>query len=43
MGVYFDPENNLVHSVAKDKKYRVLALDKSILLADFEPSNYELM
>jgi hypothetical protein len=28
MGVYFDPEKSLVHSVSKDKKYRVLDLDQ---------------
>lgn len=42
MGIYFDPEKSLIHSVSKDKKYRVLDLDKQSLVADYEPSNFEL-
>lgn len=42
MGVYFEPEKSLIHSVSKDKKYRVLDLDRQVLIADYEPSNFEL-
>lgn len=42
MGLYFDPERSLIHSVSKDKKYRVLDLTKQSLIADYEPSNFEL-
>lgn len=42
MGVFFDPERSYIHSVSKDRKYRVLDLDHSTLVADHEPSNFEL-
>lgn len=42
MGLYFDSARNLIHSVSKDQKYRVLDIQKQVLVADYEPSEYEL-
>ena len=42
MGIYYDSLRYLIHSVSKDKKYRVLNVQKSALVADYEPSDYEL-
>ncbi len=33
MGIFFDSPRSLLHTVAKDKKYRVLDLKTSILKA----------
>ena len=52
MGLYFDYKRQLLHSVAKDRRYRVVDLKTSALRAgnvkninvklDFEPSSFEL-
>lgn len=42
MGVYLDGARNLIHSVSKDKKYRVLDLKNQSLVADYEPGDFEL-
>lgn len=42
MGVAYDRERRLIHSVSKDHKYRVLSLQKECLIADLEPSMFEL-
>jgi hypothetical protein len=42
MGVYYDQKRSLIHSVSKDKKYRLLDLNKQALIADYEPGIFEL-
>lgn len=42
MGVYYERERRLLHSISKDHKYRVLSMAKEALVCDMEPSAYEL-
>jgi hypothetical protein len=42
MGLYFDCLRYLIHSVSKDKKYRVFNIQTQALVADYEPSDHEL-
>jgi hypothetical protein len=42
MGLYLDGVRSLIHSVSKDKKYRVLNLKQQSLVADYEPGEFEL-
>ena len=42
MGVYYDPQFKSIHSISKDRHYKVLDLPKQILVADIEPGLFEL-
>ncbi|CAD8088886.1 unnamed protein product [Paramecium sonneborni] len=42
MGLYYDTKRKYLHSVSKDRKYRILNLRKGILVEDIEPGQYEL-
>ena len=37
-----DGNRNLIHSISKDKKYRLVDYSTTNLLGDFEPGNFEL-
>lgn len=42
MGLYYDPKKQLIHSIAKDGKYRVLSWEEETLVIDEEPGVFEL-
>lgn len=42
MGLYYDSTRSLMHSVSKDRRYRVLDIESTFLKSDCEPSGNEL-